>query len=600
MRKIYLALFLTFTSLVFIINNPAKTYADTLKGQRLVCLQATLCDKPGAGCFTGKDGHTVSLKSIASSPSKSNWNTYIVECVSTSGGQVCTTGNADQVTDINWKTSLTDLEGRTGYKFHGLFDIGKNTIDQAVKPVETDVDGMIPAVEWKSSTSQATDHSFYALNILDNTSYVTDGYNESQKQATFELMFEDDSDCTSLRWDPYGIVFDSKSLEPIPGASVTLYEKVGGAYSGPAHIAGVNNPVTTLADGVFNFVVPDGTYKLDASASNYASLPTSVADINRSYLNIYSNVYLGDSTNLDIVQKDGVPQLRNIPLVPKAGHIGSYPVKVMNYTQTVDKNNGVYSIKGTVSHPFSDIKVYTNLVNTTTFARYIPLDFKADKNGAFSISIKISLLEKGEVIGGIEATKKNFSQPQINYLPKSIFVSLMNIFIKPVSAQSSDSTRMAIPPILNNIDGYAYDDSGIVLPNTKIGVYVQFSDQLVYETTTDSTGHFTVDSTKLPPIPYILRYTAKSGKSIEVTTDKYLKDNSAYIQRTNQNPNDTHVFPTGTTAIPSVTVPVQSPAPQEQASNTGNGLVIAVVILIVIVIIAAGAVYFLRKPKQQI
>ncbi len=72
--------------------------------------------------------------------------------------------------------------------------------------------------------------------------------------------------------DPFGVVFDSVSGNPIENATVTFYR----AATGVAAVPGVDldaadvNPVVTGADGFYSFIAADGNYYMTVTAGNYS------------------------------------------------------------------------------------------------------------------------------------------------------------------------------------------------------------------------------------------------------------------------------------------------------------------------------------------
>ncbi len=73
--------------------------------------------------------------------------------------------------------------------------------------------------------------------------------------------------------EPVSVVFDSRSDDPIAGATVTLVNASGGQCGTTPAFA----PVTTLADGRFAFPAPDGDYCISVRPPNGYRFPSTVA-----------------------------------------------------------------------------------------------------------------------------------------------------------------------------------------------------------------------------------------------------------------------------------------------------------------------------------
>jgi len=71
--------------------------------------------------------------------------------------------------------------------------------------------------------------------------------------------------------DPFGVVFDSLTNNPIEGAVVTIFNSDGSQCTPGVEIdAGDTNPQTTGADGTYSFLCADGNYYITITASGYA------------------------------------------------------------------------------------------------------------------------------------------------------------------------------------------------------------------------------------------------------------------------------------------------------------------------------------------
>ena len=312
--------------------------------------------------------------------------------------------------------------------------------------------------------------------------------------------------------DPYGRVFDSHTLEPLSKATVTLNQKSSNNTFTPVTQASVGigfvNPQTTNKDGLFAFLVPDGTYRLDAERTGYIGIAPENG-VKSAHTFLYENLYNGG----DIVQKGSVVQT-DIPLKPFSTEEAETfarlnPVTVMEYFQSMDQKKTLYRIEGRTSHPAAIVELYAGVADksragvinkTRTLAKT-----ESDKYGRFTITFDISKLKNNEIISALTVSKPSM------YL-----------------GAHSDATKttLEISPMLASLKGVAYDANGAILPGARVAVMVPMSSVPVYETTADESGYFEVPEENIPSIQYELSYTPVSGETIQTTTDMFFAQNA--------------------------------------------------------------------------
>ena len=505
-------LFLFFILFLFL---PLFTVNAQQKSERWVCLKADRAEV-----------HSASVSVDPGSRLLPASNTYVFECLSTSE---CTSGNAAVDQEVFGKNNLAEMQGQYGYHFEGS--------TMASNPEMSTTGGEIPAFTWQSSTTDSHDRRWLALNYLEPTPALGQGEATTQQIGTFS--FEEalnKSNCTAISWDPYGRVFDSATLDPVAGASVTLLVKrTDGTFTQmtPADLLGGNiiNPQTTKEDGGFSFVVPDGTYKLSVADGNY-TFPDQLSNIQSNYSQIYSDIYPGQ-TGDEIVQK-GVIQHRDVPLAPKSTSLSS-EAKLLDYFYDLDKVTSSIYVKGRVSHPFALIKAYSLkpdpiLNENVRYKLLTETPVKADKMGRFTLKIDQTNFEPGENFGDLTVEKVDLTQPaNLVEKIKEWFFSL----IGKVNAQVVLASNYRFEPIPNNLEGYAYDALGKVIPNAKVSVTLNFSNKPAYQTSADENGYFRIGSEFLPSMPYRVSYTAPSGQVVPVTTSKFIVQNQEFIAKSN-------------------------------------------------------------------
>ncbi len=508
MKKI-LSFVLTMTAVLMFAPTIFGQAAET---ERWVCL------KP-VKALSGK-GNAAFRQTLLTEDTKPipNAETYIVECLATANGQVCTTGKAasDQIV---YKKDNTKI---SGYSFTGLYK-ADGTSPQ-VNPMTSDGTGDLGNIEWESHSAHMN-RKFLAMNYWTPVTTQT-GTAGGQQQGTFSFE-QADKKCITISWDPYGRVFDSQTLEPISGASVTLLFNKNGTYvpMTTSDVVGGNliNPQITKEDGQFSFVVPDGSYKL-------VTVPTSVKDISlvdTNYTKAYADLYPIQTG--EVIEQKGVIQHRDIAAVTA---ITVQPPKMMSYFYEV-LPSGVLSIEGTVSHPLTTInaksvKVLASDPTVKTPYRTIATT-QADKWGNFDLEIDQNTLEKTpeyiEIFSDVEMVKTPLKVAvKSNDLFHTIAALLQKI-IPTVSAQTPGVTTLHFEPIPQYLEGYAYSTTGQVLPKATVEVYETMSNKAFSSVKADETGYFKISSEYLPRFQYELRFVTVDGSVIKTSTSQFISAN---------------------------------------------------------------------------
>ncbi|MBI3366133.1 carboxypeptidase regulatory-like domain-containing protein [Candidatus Roizmanbacteria bacterium] len=227
---------------------------------------------------------------------------------------------------------------------------------------------------------------------------------------------------------------------------------------------------------------------------------------------MYSDIYRGE----DIIQK-GAIQHRDIPIDSKTTPYHS-AVKLIAYFPLLDKGTNEMIIQGRVSHPLTKINVYgkkPSIDKKDTFVRTTLLTmFTADKTGQFDIRYSMNKLGPTEVIGDIEFIKPDYTTMK--------------------DEQASANTTLKVEPILNYLEGYAYDKAGKPIPNATVGVYLNLSNKPAYETKADANGFFRISSEYLPSMSYGVRYTGAGGTN-SLTTSQFISQNTKYLETQGSN-----------------------------------------------------------------
>jgi len=560
MRKLFYILLSVIVLNSFFLTNVVAQNPQL--NERWACLIGKRCDVVGANCQgVGSTGYQdVHRARLTTDPNlKPNpGTTYILECLGTSKG-LCTTGNAAVDAEV-FNTSITDPElpfnkatATIGYKFEGMYKADGKTTE--VNPINNPTSDIEP-IEWQSSSVDMA-RKYMTLNFVDLTQAVTG------QENTLQLGTNDwetaNRVCEIVRWDPYGVVFNSLTLEPVYNALVYLdYKDTKGnwvQYEDP--MGKVKNPyrselgVGTADDGHFSFVVEDGTYRLRVvPPSTTLSFPYDNKRLSSNYKKIYSDIYPGmlvggtSPTFIYEIKQSGKIQHRDIPLISQTKTLSERKIREMEVFRN-RLNNGKELFKVRLSYPFAKISgVYSTINDPPVRYKQIPFgkgvagDQSADKDGWFSIEVDVSKFTAGEMFGEIDATKVDLTNPTVVNKQKinTNFFSLIKQQIKLLinnkffaQADDTSTSTFSFDPIPSYLEGYAYDDKGVIIPNANVGVYLTFSNRPYSQTKTDVNGHFRLSSELLPLMPYKIRYITATGNVTPITTARFITQNKEYF-----------------------------------------------------------------------
>ncbi len=323
-----------------------------------------------------------------------------------------------------------------------------------------------------------------------------------QQQGTFTF---EDTKCVSIEWDPYGRIFDSQSLEPIPGIQVGLFNDMDSRQLTQT----ANNPQTVQQDGSFNFLSQPGTYYLNVLQIPSQYSFTATPHLNANYYKAYSkrdgspSIY---KPGQPIIETADNPQHRDIPLDP--GNNPPSHFTVVNIPGVYDQMvfGSVTKYGGKISHPLSIVA----LIGENSGKEYGKTT--ADKFGYWTIVLS------------------NSSIPEEPLLIKLIKVDL--------TTGKSDETHARVTrdvifnPIFRSLQGYVYDNSGQPLKNGDVSVVLDGSNSTYYTTTTNNDGYISIDLKNLPVLTYHL---AAPKKDINITTALFAAENKTYLKNNNIN-----------------------------------------------------------------
>lgn len=344
------------------------------------------------------------------------------------------------------------------------------------------------------------------------------------QQATFSFTTETtqtsapttQKKCVGVFWDPYGRVFDSVSFEPLgeKEAQVAILDKDGVYLDLPS------NNVFTDFMGKYNiFLKEDGYYKL--SVSSLASHEFTSLTLDPKYKDLYHKTFiLGDPA---FYEKASEPQRIDIAVKPK-----SIPYqRQIGYSyinQKVIYDGGVqYALlEFRVTHPLTVVK--TNITDEKMTCAETDTN-RTDKDGFCTMAVPLSkypqeglkiqlLKDKKYYLYGVEITEDEFVIDQT-----MISKNKMGSFIETVS------------PILQTIEGYAYDLKGKIIPNAVVKVNYKETNKTILTATADEKGFFSIPRKYLPPLEYYLEFTNPSTSVITTqSTAQFVRHNKDYIE----------------------------------------------------------------------
>ena len=242
MLKKILALFF----ILFVFSSQlVRVSAQNASQYPTFCFAAIRCDDPASGC--SGNGIAVHRARLTLDPKRKdmplpNSKVYVIMSISSGNAQYYTSGNTgvNSIDEYLTYSIPSDLE----YEFQGLFaEDGTTPMNQTLNnTLTTDdkgnlygIDGIaLPAMEWEDYTPGEHDRRWFGFSIPDPEPDADPGLGLGAQQQA-EILKIDWTTAAKNVWPFLGIrtewYFDSQSLEPIPGASVTLSKKEITAFS---------------------------------------------------------------------------------------------------------------------------------------------------------------------------------------------------------------------------------------------------------------------------------------------------------------------------------------------------------------------------------
>lgn len=514
--KVFLGIFL----ILFFVSFPfASLAAEDRGGSESTVGYATRClnlerikweEVPEGEKPSSKKDHILKLTGKDFSPYQ---DVYIVGCVTSENGYVCSGGSEDEV---NEKLQEIGFAAVAKPSFAG----GTYEFELRNNPVKADGNGNIQLYV-RSATPRGTEHRFFGVIPLSGA--LSGSANTVQYG---QLIFtQDPKECAFVRWDPTGKVFDAKSLEPLPDVTVKILDSEGNLLP---FAPGFNPVKVTEPDGEFSFFVPEGVYKIGVEKPGY-SFPVNKEEINSNF----SKIYRCDSQNVgpgaeiydqqyEIRERAGTMVRCDIPMMP-LGEPYRGEVVIFDYGHMVlPSGRVVYSAR--FSHPLA-IGILKREDNGLILAQK-----QADKNGAWQVELPKERIPQDTALV-LEVKKVDLTNLSKKGLVDKVLALLEKIFSSYAkTAQGVYRTSLKFEPILPYIEGYIYDDQDKVLPNAKVKIVLRSTGNVLLQAQTDENGFIRILPEYLPSFPYYIQ-VEKAGKIYAYTTSSFVRKNKPYLQQ---------------------------------------------------------------------
>jgi hypothetical protein len=104
-----------------------------------------------------------------------------------------------------------------------------------------------------------------------------------------------------------------------------------------------------------------------------------------------------------------------------------------------------------------------------------------------------------------------------------------------VKKTTQAKTSVKLNPLLDSIQGYAYDTLGRVIPGAIVEVMTPVSNKPYFTTRADAKGYFNIDSANVPPVQVSLRFVTANNKVEEVNTRTFIAQNATDSMGANAN-----------------------------------------------------------------
>lgn len=514
-------------SLLFI--SPLSLYAESnaTADKNVKCLQKREGDAGDNRSLTWHDPPSPkSLNKYLKGSFSPGSTVYAVACIGSGAGRICSTGNNELNNELfNGGVGSIAL----GNGINVAFNNPKQEIDNTGEFI---VDAVVGG-----TTQPSGEYFFYGVEVVQKIDTTVAGAGALQ-QNTFNFVDLDGKDCTKIAWthhDPYGIVFDSVSLEPLGNVVVTINDDKGQPLENSPVLSN-NRP--TAEDGVYNYLVPPGKYIMTVQVPNgykFSATPKASPNMKTVYDFIDDNDQKSHCTIYKpgeiIDEKADMPECRNIPLEPvTVPPTVKDPVSIL---YSVDKNldEGRYIVKGKVSHPLATVIAYQT-ISSTQKVELARVD--ANNSGFYPLDIPLANIAPDAPLEIQFVKSPLMGTTQARALFNSLISFINRMFVKDVSAQTSGNV-LILDPLPTYIEGYAFDSAHQIIPNATVEVVLKDRGSVYYQTAADENGYFFIAPKNLPStqlgLEFTLRFVTKSGEKVPYKLYEFSKANKYFFNK---------------------------------------------------------------------
>lgn len=487
--------FFRIVTLVVIISGIAFVYPKTTMAEGNPVGYDKVCLKPEK-IIEQKGSKTVRKRKLTGTGLPIGKTIYIVNITQSKAGQIITTG--DQAAD----TELAPFGAKyvAGVMQYVSGQAKMNSIDGNVEVIVNAVPAYEPA--------RHTPAQYFAVfprepqPTGDPTQAAGTVGGLQQGPLGMDQLFSPGStkDCASIQWDPEGRVFDANTLEPMENISVTILDSAKKTLN----VAGVRNPDITDVLGNYTFYVEEGDYYLSAKLPNTYTMVTDVSQIHQNYTKVYSDIYKTDEKIVERIdtpeeEQQGYPNVehRDIALISTSAKTNR-PLSILAHTEIAADDGEVYS--GQTTHPLTKIFIKQGGVQIA--------EGTADKNGAYSFPVAASLINPQTPID------ISYEKVDLTQLPLALQNSWLQKLIGVVFAQQENTVTIRTQPILQNVDGYAYNQNGGIIPFATVNLRLKNNDAVAVQVKADEAGHFSVVKGAAPSLPYYFEFIDPTSKEL--------------------------------------------------------------------------------------